>query len=41
VWVVFFPPVYYIALFEDRYRYPILWVTLVFAGYAIRWAVTK
>ena len=40
-WLVFFPPVYYIALFEDRYRYPILWVTLVFAGYAIRWAATK
>lgn len=34
-WLTLFPPVYYIALFEDRYRYPILWVTLVCAAYAV------
>ena len=28
-WVLFFPLIYYMSLFEDRYRYPILWVTLV------------
>jgi hypothetical protein len=34
-WLIFFPPVYYIALFEDRYRYPILWVTFFCAAYAL------
>ena len=35
-WLVFFPPIYYIALYEDRYRYPILWVTFICAGYFLR-----
>lgn len=39
-WLVFFPLIYYIALYEDRYRYPILWVTFVCAGYAICKAAT-
>jgi len=39
-WLVFFPPIYYIALFEDRYRYPILWVTFVCAGYSLAYFAT-
>ena len=34
-WLVFFPGIYYVALFEDRYRYPILWVTLICGSYAL------
>jgi hypothetical protein len=34
-WLVLFPLIYYVALFEDRYRYPILWITFVCAGYAL------
>jgi hypothetical protein len=37
-WLVLFPLIYYIALFEDRYRYPVLWVTFVGAAYALCWA---
>jgi len=33
LWLLLFPPIYYIALYEGRYRYPILWVTFVCAGY--------
>jgi hypothetical protein len=34
-WILFFPLIYYVALFEDRYRYPILWVTLVSGSYPV------
>lgn len=34
-WLLVFPLIYYVALFEDRYRYPILWVTLVSGAYPL------
>jgi hypothetical protein len=34
-WLFIFPLIYYVALFEDRYRYPILWVTLVSGSYPL------
>jgi hypothetical protein len=37
-WLILFPPIYYIALYEDRYRYPILWATLLAAACPLcRW----
>ena len=29
LWLVFFPPVYYVIQFDGRYRYPILWATFI------------
>lgn len=34
LWVFFYPPVYYLVQYENRYRVPILWVTFMWAGYA-------
>jgi len=34
-WLLFFPLIYYLHLFEDRYRYPILWATLVIGSYPL------
>jgi hypothetical protein len=34
-WLVVFPLIYYVVLFEDRYRYPILWATLVSGAYPL------
>lgn len=34
-WLLLFPLIYYIALFEDRYRYPVLWVTFVLAAHPL------
>jgi hypothetical protein len=36
VWLVY-PPVYYVMLSADRYRYPILWTSLLPAGYFLAW----
>ncbi|MFN8061304.1 MAG: hypothetical protein U0Q12_19240 [Vicinamibacterales bacterium] len=33
--LLLFPIVYYLLQFEDRYRYPILWVTFLLAGHAL------
>ena len=35
LWLLFFPPIYYIVQFDPRYRFPILWVTLLLAGFLI------
>jgi len=40
-WLLFFPLIYYVALFEDRYRYPILWVTFVCACYPLCFVFRK
>jgi hypothetical protein len=32
-----FPLVYYLVQWEHRYRYPVLWVSLLSAGYALEW----
>ena len=29
IWLAVFPVVYYLVQYEDRYRYPIMWVTLL------------
>jgi len=34
-WLLCFPLIYYIVQFEDRYRYPIMWVTLLTGSYAL------
>ena len=34
-WLLLFPLIYYIALFEDRYRYPVLWVTFILAAHPL------
>ncbi|HKS74048.1 MAG TPA: hypothetical protein VJQ82_12685 [Terriglobales bacterium] len=35
LWLVFFPPIYYVVQFMDRYRYPIFWATLLAGSYFI------
>ncbi len=35
LWLLLFPPIYYIIQFDLRYRFPILWVTLLLAGFLI------
>ena len=34
-WLLFFPLIYYVVLYTDRYRYPILWITLVGGAYPL------
>jgi hypothetical protein len=36
-----YPLIYYLVQAEERYRYPIVWVTLLLAGYAITAAVAS
>ncbi|MGA2371872.1 MAG: hypothetical protein ACLPPV_08860 [Candidatus Korobacteraceae bacterium] len=33
LWLIFFPPIYYLVQFEARYRHPILWATFLPASY--------
>jgi hypothetical protein len=40
VWLVC-PPMYYIMVSSDRYRYPILWTSLLPAGYFLQWTKEK
>jgi hypothetical protein len=35
LWLVLFPPIYYVVQFMNRYRYPILWGTFLAGGYFI------
>jgi len=35
LWLMLFPLIYYIIQFDPRYRFPILWVTLLLAGFLI------
>jgi hypothetical protein len=35
LWLGVFPLIHYIVQFEDRYRSPILWLTLLLAGFTI------
>jgi hypothetical protein len=39
-WLLFFPPIYYLVQFDDRYRYPVLWATLLPGGFAV-WTVLE
>ena len=34
-----YPPMYYVVVTDVRYRYPVLWLTFLFAGYFIRKAM--
>ena len=34
-WLLFLPLIYYVVLYTDRYRYPILWITLVGGAYPL------
>ena len=34
-----YPPLYYVVVSDVRYRYPVLWITLLAAGFGIREAV--
>ena len=36
VWLIY-PPIYYVMVSSDRYRYPILWTSLLPAGYFLAW----
>jgi hypothetical protein len=36
LWLLFFPPMYYIIQFDVRYRYPILWVTSIPAAFFVK-----
>ena len=29
IWLAFFPLIYYVVQYEDRYRYPIMWITFL------------
>jgi hypothetical protein len=40
VWLMY-PPVYYVMVSSDRYRYPILWASLLPAGYFLTWLTEK
>lgn len=33
LWLVLFPPIYYVVQFMDRYRYPIFWATFLAGSY--------
>jgi hypothetical protein len=35
-WLIFFPPVYYMVQFDERYRQPVLWVSLLLGSYFIK-----
>ncbi len=35
LWLVVYPLIYYLVEFEERYRYPILWITFLLAAAAI------
>jgi len=35
VWMLLFPPVYYILAFTTRYRFPLLWVSFIPASYVL------
>jgi hypothetical protein len=35
LWLALFPLIYYFVLFIERYRYPVLWITFLLAGYAV------
>lgn len=35
IWLVLFPPVYYVIQFEDRYRMPVLWMTFLLGAFAV------
>lgn len=41
VWLVAFPPIYYLHMFNARYRVPILWATFIPASYAITVVVAR
>ncbi len=40
VWLMY-PPVYYVMVSSDRYRYPILWTSLLPAGYFLAWLTER
>jgi hypothetical protein len=40
VWLIY-PPVYYVMVSVDRYRYPILWTSLLPAGYFLAWLTER
>lgn len=40
IWLMTFPPIYYVIQYSDRYRIPILWVTFLAAGY-VTWAFAR
>lgn len=35
IWLLFYPPVYYVVQFDERYRHPILWVSLLLGCYPL------
>lgn len=35
LWLICFPPIYYVVQFMDRYRYPIFWVTFLCGSYFV------
>ncbi len=35
LWLVFFPPIYYLIQFAPRYRHPVLWATFIPAAYVV------
>ncbi len=41
LWLALFPPVYYLVQFEERYRYPILWITWILAAWAVQAAAAR
>ncbi len=41
LWFLFYSPIYYFAQYEHRYRIPILWVTFLWAGYALATLMTS
>jgi hypothetical protein len=40
VWLIY-PTMYYVMVSSDRYRYPILWTSLLPAGYFLAWLTEK
>jgi hypothetical protein len=41
LWMLLFPPVYYILSFTPRYRFPILWVSFIPASFVLSEAAQK
>jgi hypothetical protein len=41
LWLAIFPIIYYVVQFEERYRYPILWITLLESACLLDWIAIR
>ena len=41
IWLCLYPIIYYLVQFEDRYRYPIMWVTFLLGAVPISFVLER